>query len=166
MRLCHLILPISNFLEYYKALPYKPIFTTVDACVVQSGHVLLVKRRAAPGKGLWALPGGFLNADEYVDDAVLRELREETGIKVPEPVLRGSVVCWDKFDHPHRSARGRTITFAYLIHLADGKLPKVKGADDAEKAKWVPIADVRRDMIFEDHYHIINSLMGRMKNPA
>lgn len=154
---------VQRYKAPYAALPYKPIFTTVDACVVQSGHVLLIQRKARPGKGLWALPGGFLNADEWVDDAWVRELKEETGIKVPTAVLKGSLVAWDKFDAPHRSARGRTITFAYLVHLNEGELPKVKGADDAAKARWVPLADLRRSMMFEDHYHMIQSLVARLK---
>lgn len=161
------ILEEFEFIQKYKApyasLPYPPIFTTVDAVVVQSGHVLLVQRRARPGKGLWAMPGGFLNPSERIDDAVIRELKEETKIKVPEAVLKGSIVTWDKFDAPHRSARGRTITFAYLIHLNEGELPKVKGSDDAAKARWVPIADIKRSQMFEDHFHVLNSLLGRLK---
>jgi bifunctional NMN adenylyltransferase/nudix hydrolase len=97
-----------------------------------------------------------LNAGERIQDAVYRELREETKIKVPEAVLRGSTVTQRTFDDVHRSARGRTITSAFLIHLpATGELPKVKGADDAEKAKWVPLSQVTQDVMFEDHFHII-----------
>lgn len=145
----------------YKNLPYPPIFHTVDAVVVQSGHVLLVKRRGMPGKGLWALPGGFLNAKERIEDAVYRELREETLIKVPEPVLRGSTTKHRYFDEVYRSSRGRTITEAFLIELKDDlKLPKVKGSDDAEKAKWIPLSEVRRDLMMEDHYHIISVMTG------
>ena len=64
---------------------------TVDAVVVQSGHILLVKRGDMPGKGLWALPGGFLNQEETMLDGAIRELKEETKIKVPVPVLKGSI---------------------------------------------------------------------------
>jgi bifunctional NMN adenylyltransferase/nudix hydrolase len=145
----------------YKDLPYPPIFHTVDAVVVQSGHVLLVKRRGMPGRGLWALPGGFLNAKERIEDAYLRELREETRIKVPEPVLRGCTTKHRYFDAVYRSARGRTITEAFLIELPDNvDLPKVKGADDAEKARWVPLSEVKRNMMFEDHFHLISVLTG------
>ena len=84
-----------QFIKEYKAswaaAPYAPTFVTVDAVVVQGGHILLVKRGFAPGKGLWALPGGFLNQKETTLTACIRELREETKLKVPEPVLRGSV---------------------------------------------------------------------------
>lgn len=152
---------VRDYKKQWSASPYPPIFVTVDACVVQSGHVLLVKRKERPGKGLWALPGGFLNQEERIADAVIRELREETKIKVPAPVLKGNVIAQRVFDHPNRSSRGRTITHAYLIQLPpDTKLPTVKGADDAEKAKWVPLADVERSMMFEDHYDMVQTLIG------
>ena len=153
---------IENYKKQYASLPYPPVFVTTDAVVIQSGHVLMIKRRSEPGKGLWALPGGFLNAetDKSVQDAAIRELREETGIKVPAPVLRGSIIRSRVFDAIDRSARGRTITHAFHIVLPDGDLPKVKGADDAEKARWVPIAEVRSDDCFEDHYEILQHFLG------
>jgi bifunctional NMN adenylyltransferase/nudix hydrolase len=154
---------IIKYKASWAAAPYKPTFVTVDAIVVQSGHVLLVRRGANPGKGLWAMPGGFINADERIRDAVIRELREETGIKVPEPVLRGSIVCQDVFDDPNRSARGRTITHAFLIKLKDDVvLPRVKGMDDADRAKWVPISALKPNQFFEDHYWIIQSMLARI----
>ncbi len=153
---------IADYKKQYASLPYPPIFVTSDAVVIQSGHVLMIKRRSEPGKGLWALPGGFVNAntDKSVEAAAIRELREETGIKVPAPVLRGSIVRSRVFDAVNRSARGRTITHAFHIALPDGELPKVKGQDDAEKARWVPIAEVRSEDCFEDHYEIIQHFLG------
>ena len=148
--------------KQYSSLKYPPIFSTADAVVIQSGHVLMIKRRAEPGKGLWALPGGYVNAntDKSVEDAAIRELREETLIKVPAPVLRGSIVRSKVFDAIDRSPRGRIITHAFYIQLPDGELPKVKGSDDAEKARWVPIAEVRSEECFEDHYEIIQHFLG------
>jgi bifunctional NMN adenylyltransferase/nudix hydrolase len=100
---------VINYKKQYASLPYPPIFSTADAVVIQSGHVLMVKRRAEPGKGLWALPGGYVNAntDKSVEAAMLRELREETQIKVPAPVLKGSIVRSKVFDAIDRSPRGR-----------------------------------------------------------
>lgn len=154
-----------EFVEKYKkaweAAPYAPTFVTVDAVVVQSGHVLMVERKARPGKGLLALPGGFVDHNERLMDACLRELREETRLKVPAPVLQGSIKHQQVFDDPHRSARGRTITYAFYIELAPNKeLPKVKGGDDAKHAMWVPLADLNPTQIFEDHYFIIKELTG------
>jgi bifunctional NMN adenylyltransferase/nudix hydrolase len=153
---------VINYKKQYASLPYPPIFSTADAVVIQSGHILLIKRRAEPGKGLWALPGGYVNAntDTSVEDAAIRELREETMIKVPAPVLRGSIRRSKVFDAIDRSPRGRIITHAVYIELPDGDLPKVKGSDDAEKARWVPIAEVRSEECFEDHFEIISHFVG------
>jgi bifunctional NMN adenylyltransferase/nudix hydrolase len=157
-----------TFIETYKkaweVAPYAPTFVTVDAVVIQSGHVLLVRRRAEPGRGLFAMPGGFVDPVERIRDAVIRELREETKIKVPGPVLAGSVKAQDVYDHPSRSLRGRTITHAFLIELPAGPLPKVKGSDDADKAKWVPLSVFKtmEDQMFEDHFHIINDMIGKL----
>ena len=154
---------IRTYKKSWAAAPYPPIFTTVDAVVVQSGHVLLVRRGAAPGKGLWAMPGGFVNQNERIANAVIRELREETALKVPDPVLRGSIVAQDVFDDPNRSARGRTITHAFLFKLKDDvSLPRVKGMDDADKARWCPIANLNRADFFEDHYDIIQNMLARI----
>lgn len=152
---------VEKYKEAWEAAPYPVKHLTVDAVVEQSGHILLVKRRSEPGKGLWALPGGHLEPTETLVDGVIRELREETGIKVPVPVLRGSIHATNMFDDPYRSNIGRVVTFASHIKLAgDTSLPKVKGADDAEKARWVPISEITEDKLFDDHYHIIQYFLG------
>lgn len=152
---------IKQYKKSWETAPFPPTFVTVDAVVVQSGHVLLVKRKAAPGMGLWALPGGFLNQEETLLDGAIRELREETKIKVPVPVLKGSIKSQKTFDHPNRSSRGRTITTAFYIDLGfDEKLPKVTGADDAEKARWVPFNEVDRTRLFEDHFFILDNFVN------
>lgn len=139
---------------------------TVDAFVVCAGHVLLIQRKNFPGRGLWALPGGFLDSGEWLDDAFIRELREETRIKVPTKVLRGSVFGTMTADYPHRSMRGRVISRVYGMKLDDGPLPEVKGRSDAKVARWVPLAEVRPDNMFEDHFHLIQTLKAQMKTPA
>ena len=153
---------IANYKKQYASLPYAPTFVTTDAVVICSGHVLMIKRRSEPGKGLWALPGGFLNADtdKSVEACMLRELKEETGIKVPVPVLKGSIQSNRVFDAIGRSTRGRTITHAFKIVLPDGELPKVKGMDDAEKARWVPIGELDSAVCYEDHYEILQHFVG------
>ena len=151
---------VRDYKKGWESAPYAPIFVTVDALVIQSGHILLVERKAQPGKGKIALPGGFVNPEEKLKDAVIRELREETRIKVPAPVLAGSITKMEVFDDPYRSARGRTITHAYLITLNGSELPKVKGGDDANHAFWVPFCDVKPEMMFEDHFHIIQAMLG------
>lgn len=159
--LCREYHMVQTYKESWKAAPFPPTFVTVDAVVVQSGHVLLVKRKAMPGAGLWALPGGFLEQTETLLDGAIRELKEETKIKVPVPVLRGSIKAQHTFDNPNRSLRGRTITTAFYIDLGFAEdLPKVKGSDDAEIAKWIPFKDINPAELFEDHSQIIDRFIN------
>jgi bifunctional NMN adenylyltransferase/nudix hydrolase len=152
---------VRNYKKQWEAAPYAVKHATVDVVLEQSGHVLLVKRKSEPGKGLWALPGGHLNEYEYQLDGAIRELKEETKIKVPEAVLRGSVKANRTFDDPYRSTLGRIITQAYHIKLTDATtLPIVKGSDDAIKAKWIPISELQEDMLFDDHYAIITYFLS------
>lgn len=155
---------ILKYKKSWSNCPYPPIFVTVDAVVIQSGHILMVRRKAYPGKGMLALPGGFVRNDETLLDGVIRELREETKLKVPVPVLKGSIKFEKVFDNPFRSARGRTITTAFLIELSNSPegLPKVKGSDDAKDAMWIPLSDINNSDIFEDHFHIINYLIDKL----
>lgn len=153
---------LCNHAKMWATAPYPPTFITTDAVVVQSGHILLIRRRAEPGRNLYAMPGGYLEQRERIIDGTIRELREETKIKVPDPVLRGSIKKTKVYDDPGRSPRGRIVTHASLIELPPGELPKVKGSDDADKAKWIPLSVFARmeDQMFEDHFHVINDLLG------
>ncbi len=149
----------------YAGSEFPPIYATVDAVVVEAGYILLVRRRFSPGKGTWALPGGFIGHDEFLVDAAIRELREETRLKVPVPVLKGSIRGQHVFDAPGRSQRGRTITHAFHFELAHNQwtgLSEVKGSDDAAEARWFPIAEFLRmqEQMYEDHYFIANHFLG------
>ena len=146
----------------YEALPYGTNFYTADNVVFQGNHILLGKRKSHPGKGLWALPGGHVNKNEMASEAAIRELYEETSIKLPEKVLHGSFVGEKMFDHPERSLRGRvgshkvgrTASMSHCYDLNDSEsLPRVIAADDLEEVWWFNLAEVRamRDQIFEDH---------------
>ena len=139
-------------------------FVTADAVVIQSGHILLVERGQLPGKGLLALPGGFVDPDERIRDGAVRELKEETAIADPKgelpPAMLASFIDDTKtriFDAPYRSLRGRIITHAYLFRLPERRqLFTVKGSDDAATAQWYRIGDLEPDQFFEDHWSIIN----------
>jgi bifunctional NMN adenylyltransferase/nudix hydrolase len=154
---------IKNYRKGWASAPYEPTFVTVDAIVIHSGHVLLIRRRAEPGKGLWAFPGGFVDKNETLQSAVIRELREETRLKLPIPVLGGSMKSREVFDHPERSLRGRTITHAFYFEFPSGDLPPVKGGDDADHAQWIPISEAMEmeEQFFEDHFHILEHFLGR-----
>jgi len=153
---------VRTYRQAWAVAPYPPTFVTADAVVVHSGHVLLVRRRAEPGRGLWALPGGFVNQNETVLEAAIRELHEETRLKIPRAVLRGSIKARQVFDHPGRSARGRTITHAFHFDFPSGELPRVRAADDADQVRWVPISEamLMEEQVFEDHFHILEHFVG------
>lgn len=153
---------LNNYRKQYEGYPYAPTFVTVDAVVVHSGHVLLVERKAMPGQGLMALPGGFIGENERLLDACIRELREETRLKIPAAVLKGSIRGNKVFDSPNRSQRGRTITHAFFFDFPSGVLPPVKGGDDARNARWVSLADfyAMDGLMYEDHWQIINDFIG------
>jgi len=151
-----------KFVESYKSqwnsAPYPPIFVTVDSVVVKSGHVLLVRRKSAPGKNLYAFPGGYLQQKEIIVEGAIRELKEETGIKVSKTDLIKSIKNSHVFDNPNRDLRGRIITHGFYIDLGAGALPHVKGGDDAADAWWVPLheAFTSDDCFYADHWHILN----------
>jgi bifunctional NMN adenylyltransferase/nudix hydrolase len=149
---------IKKYKESWKSCPYPPAFVTADAVVIKGGMILLIKRRHAPGAGLYALPGGFVNPDETFINAAARELKEETTLRVFTDSVKDSKV----FDHPGRSLRGRVITNAFFWDLGmTGEIPVVKNEDDAAEAVWVPIIRVRQDKMFEDHFSIINYFLSR-----
>ncbi|MEM1046292.1 MAG: NUDIX domain-containing protein [Pseudomonadota bacterium] len=162
----------AEFLRRFRAswaqAPYEPIFTTVDALVVQSGHLLVIRRGRAPGKGLLALPGGFLDPNEPLRDAAIRELREETRISDRHGELSAEYLATHirdaatkVFDAPYRSARGRTVTHCFLIRLPDSDpLYTVTGSDDAEAAHWIPLGALDPCDFFEDHYAIVQVMLG------
>ncbi|HET8688417.1 MAG TPA: bifunctional nicotinamide-nucleotide adenylyltransferase/Nudix hydroxylase [Methanosarcina sp.] len=154
---------VKAYRKSWESAPYAPTFICTDAVVICAGHVLMIERGAHPGKGQWALPGGFLDPNEKIRDCAIRELIEETQIDIPRRVLEGSIVRNEYFDHPGRSLRGRTVTHAFRLDVQldpKGKLPKVKGGDDAAKAKWIPLGDLNEDLIYEDHYSIIQTMIG------
>lgn len=157
---------IKEYKKGWKDTPYPPTFVTADSVVVKAGHVLVVRRKFFPGKGQLAIPGGFIKPNEFIIDAAIRELREETRIQVPAAVLKRSVVDQKVFDYPDRDPRGRTITHAHLIDLGyTGDLPDVRGDDDAEGAFWIPIRRVLESPreFFADHAQIIYQfLMNRV----
>lgn len=145
--------------------PYAPTFHTVDSVVMWRGHVLLIRRRAMPGRGLWALPGGFLDPGEWIRAGAVRERQEESRVRFRH---RGSMrtlhlhADWCKarhvFDHPGRSLRGRTITTGFLWVIPDEFEVETEAADDADRAQWFPLYDVLERMdydLFEDHQAIV-----------
>lgn len=135
---------------------------TADAVCIKSGHVLLIERGQYPGKGMLALPGGFKERGETLFQSACRELREETSLDLSDASLAQFLRGSDVFDDPNRSRRGEIITHAFYFDLGDGPLPSVKGADDAARAFWLPISEVRVDSLFEDHAFIIRQALSKL----
>ena len=127
-------------------------------------RLLLVQRGRAPGKDLWALPGGFLDGGERLVDAAIRELHEETRVTCSDAELRAALKGVAVFDHPQRSQRGRTITHAHYFALPPNTsaLPQVSGADDAQAARWFELSELpgMLNQLFDDHFQIIDHFLG------
>jgi 8-oxo-dGTP diphosphatase len=135
----------------------RPAVTVDLAALARSNdglRVLLIRRKHDPFAGRWALPGGFLEIDEPIDDAARRELKEETGLEVA-----GSISFLGVFGDPGRDPRGRTISIAYLAIL-QGLPPGVAGADDAEEAAWLDPWEVK-ELAF-DHGEILHRALLRL----
>jgi bifunctional NMN adenylyltransferase/nudix hydrolase len=148
--------------------PYKPTFNTADSVVVYTpkpgkNWILLGKRKNAPGKYLFALPGGYLSGDTY-QEAAIRELEEETKIDVPRSTLIQSIKTSQIFDSPNRSLRGRIITMAFLIHLTNTTMPDIEGTDDLYHADWYPFSEFANmeQYMFEDHFAIANTMISHI----
>jgi bifunctional NMN adenylyltransferase/nudix hydrolase len=148
---------MQEFRESWQHAPYPPVLVTTDGVVTCGEHVLLVRRGRAPGKDLWALPGGFLEQDETLAECVRREVEEETGL-----CLAAAQCCAARvFDAPQRSLRGRTITHAFHYDLAGRQtLPTVRGGDDAAEAAWFKSSELASSLLFEDHYAILQVMIG------
>ena len=155
---------LRSYHQAWACAPYPPVFVTVDALLLCNDHLLLVERGHAPGKGLWALPGGFLEPRDSLWQSCLRELQEETGCAVPTQTLQAAFQGVQVFDHPDRSLRGRTITHVHAFDLGElPELPKVQAGDDAACARWVALAQLPalETEFFEDHFHVIQSCLER-----
>lgn len=159
---------VAQYKAAWSAAPYPPIFSTVDAVVTAASHVLLIRRGGFPGKGQWALPGGFVEPRERLLKSAVRELAEETRLAVSESALLAALREVRVFDHPDRSQRGRTITHAHYFALDLAALPAIEAADDAAQAQWLPIAQLAgmEEEFFEDHFHILDSFLHLRVEPA
>ena len=162
----------ENEKKIFSVYPYPDTlnFNCADTIVECQGHILLIKRKFSPGKDTWALPGGFKNRNETFFDCAIRELFEETNIRVPEKVIRGSVVSTQLFDSPKRSFGIPRNTLAVYIRISpnsDGSLPRANGMDDAAETKWVSLNDALNEyQLYDDHKFIVSQMTRVMPLPA
>lgn len=150
---------LDGEIEAWADSPYPPIFTTVDALVVHRGDVLLIERGNHPGKGLLAMPGGFIEENEQIFTSCLRELEEETGIAANAALWQAFLQTEKVYSNPGRSPRGRIITHVFYFRLPDDA-PRilVSAGDDAAHAFWQPLARLNPCDFHDDHFHIIREL--------
>ncbi|VTU36873.1 Bifunctional NMN adenylyltransferase/Nudix hydrolase [Variovorax sp. PBL-H6] len=152
----------------WSVAPYPVVLVTVDCVVKCGGHVLLIRRGHSPGKGLHALPGGFLELRETTLQSALRELEEETHLALPPAELLACLVRTEVFDRPDRSQRGRTITHGHFFDLGDRQpLPDVRADDDAAAAEWTPVAALvgLEDRLLDDHFQMLDHFLGLLPRP-
>ncbi|HKZ63044.1 MAG TPA: NUDIX hydrolase [Thermoplasmata archaeon] len=124
----------------------------VDAIVLHRGKLVLVKRGTPPFLGQYALPGGGVEFRERLEDAVEREVREETGLVAETVRLLGV------YGDPDRDPRGHTISIAYVLNSIGGRL---KAGTDASDAKLVPLTRVPR--LAFDHSRIVEDYRRSLK---
>lgn len=133
-------------------MEYKNPKLTVDGIIINDDKILLIKRKNDPFKDKWALPGGYVEYGETVENAVVREIHEETNLSVEIKELLGV------YSSPDRDPRGHTVTIAFILNVKNGD---VKGGDDAVDAKFFKIQDLP-DLSF-DHDKIIEDAVRRLK---
>ena len=148
---------LANKGKYIYAWP-RPM-VAVDAAVfcffAGKAKLLLVERRNEPFKGKWCLPGGFVNIDEELEEAVVRELFEETGLTG----VRLEQV--HTFGRCGRDPRGRVITVTYMGIVGEDKTT-VEAGDDAAKARWFDIEKLPKALAF-DHNDVTKYVISRLK---
>lgn len=126
-----------------------------DGVLLHHGKVLLVQRGKEPAKGQWAIPGGFVEVGETTEQAVVREVSEETGLGTEHIDVVDLVGV---YSDPHRDPRGHIVSITYLCALPDIEgTPEVTGEDDAADARWFDV-DELPDLAF-DHRELLQDAL-------
>ncbi|MCK5067851.1 MAG: NUDIX hydrolase [Bacteroidales bacterium] len=117
-------------------------------------EILLVQRKDQPFKDMWALPGGFMEMEESLEEAARRELMEETGIKA------GELIRFDTYDKPGRDPRGRTITQVFVMIWKE-EMGTPEAGSDAANLKWFGLTELP-ELAF-DHAFILADVIRMIK---
>jgi 8-oxo-dGTP diphosphatase len=150
-----------ELLEYYdlrkdfieKDARYGPRpYLTVDGILIKKGQILLIQRKNDPFKGRWALPGGFVEHNETVEEAVIREIAEETSLRTSIKGLFGV------YSDPKRDPRGHTVSVVFVLKQIGGRL---KAGDDASNGQFFPLDKLPR--LAFDHENILSDLCAKTK---
>lgn len=145
--------------HHYDASKYERPSVTVDVVMMtlrqRDLQVLLIKRRSWPYEGMWAIPGGFVNIDESLEEAAKRELQEETGL---QDVYLEQLYT---FGDPGRDPRTRVITVVYFALMDCERLQGVRAADDAADVDWFSVYNL--PPLAFDHGKIIDYVLTRLR---
>ncbi|MBT0159115.1 NUDIX hydrolase [Candidatus Bathyarchaeota archaeon A05DMB-2] len=140
--------------------PKKPV-VGVGAIILDDGKILLEKRKNQPGKGKWAVPGGLVELGETIEDAVIREVKEETGLEVYDPRLV-DVVNYINLDE-NGAVKYHFVIIDYLVTVKSGK---PKAASDADALKWVPFNEVEQYDLTESFWRFFKQNKQKLENPS
>lgn len=125
--------------------------TGIQEYISQESNVLLIRRGDDPFKGSLALPGGFVNPQEDLEAAALRELNEETNVKKSDVLLKQ--LC--AVGTPYRDPRGHTISIVFTAYHSTISQLDVRAGDDAAEVMWVPMKDLDGHELAFDHKSLI-----------
>ena len=133
----------------------------VGAVILDGDRILLEKRKNMPSKGKWSIPGGLVELGERIEEAIIREVKEETGLEVYEPRLL------DVVDYVSFGERG-AVMYHYVIvdYLVAVKSGKPKAASDAEALKWVPFNEVEEYDLTESFRQFFRRNRQKLENPT
>jgi 8-oxo-dGTP diphosphatase len=140
--------------------PKKPV-VGVGAIILDGDRILLEKRKNEPSKGKWSVPGGLVELGESVEQAVIREVKEETGLEVYEPRLV------DVVNYVSLGEKG-AVMYHYVIvdYLVTVKSGKAKAASDAAALKWVPFNEVEEYDLTESFRQFFRRNREKLENPS
>ncbi len=120
-------------------MQHKSPILTVDAIIIKDNSIVLIKRKNDPFKDKWALPGGFVEYGETVENAVVREAKEETGLDVRIEKLLGV------YSGPDRDPRGHTVSVCFICRIVSGKLKSGTDSADVREFKFSELPDLAFD---------------------
>lgn len=129
---------------------YKNPIPTVDAIIQNSNSILLVKRSKDPYKNQFALPGGFVNEGETIEEAIKREVYEETSLEVHPIDILGV------YSDPKRDPRGHIMTVVFIVLIIRGN---PSAGDDAKEISWIPIEKISDIKVAFDHKLVIHDYL-------
>ncbi len=136
----------------------KCITLTVDAIIPVEGKIVLVKRKNPPYRGYYALPGGIVEYGERVEDAVLREAEEETGIKGSVHSLVGV------YSDPGRDPRGHFVSICFIVLPEGGEMRAGSDADNIAlfPPESVPELAFDHNRMIEDAREVLNAVLSKV----